>query len=63
MSAQEARVRRLARRQGYSVHKSRGSFSINNRGEFMLVDANRNAIELGERFDATLDDIERWLRE
>ena len=62
-SRQEARVRSLARRNGYSVHRSRqrGNVpNIDNHGEFKLVDAFQNVIVLGERFDATLDEIEEF---
>jgi hypothetical protein len=34
-----------------------------NFGEYMLIDAARNLIVLGQRFDATLDDIEAFLTE
>jgi hypothetical protein len=63
-SSQEARVRSLARRMGYSVRRSRQRANvpnIDNLGQFRLVDAERNLIILGERFDATLDDIEDYL--
>ena len=58
----EARLRRLARREGYGLHKSRAGFSSDNLGDYMIVDNNRNAIVAGERFDVTLDDVEEWLR-
>ena len=57
-------IRRLARRYGYAVRKSRGRKYVphaDNFGEFMLVEANRNLVVLGERFDASLDDIEFFL--
>jgi hypothetical protein len=63
-SRQEARVRSLARRMGYSVRRSRQRANVpnlDNLGQLMLVDAERNRIVLGERFDATLDDIEKYL--
>ena len=63
-SAQESRVRRRARREGYIVHKSRAWKHVpncDNHGEFMLVDAERNYAVLGVRYDATLDDIEAFL--
>jgi hypothetical protein len=63
-SRQEARVRGRARRMGYSVRRSRQRANVpnlNNLGQFRLVDADRNCIVLGERFDATLDDIEEYL--
>jgi len=57
----ENRIRKLARRRGYSVHKSRRPVSLNNHDEFRLVDADRNVIVLGEHFDATLQDVEAYL--
>ena len=57
-----ARLRRLARRGGYSLHKSRAGFSADNLGDFMVVDDSRNFIVAGERFDMTLDDVEEWLK-
>ena len=57
----EARVRSLARRHGYRVHKSRQWKhvpNLDNYGEYMLCDAGANLVVLGSRFDATLDDIE-----
>ena len=65
-SRQEARVRSLARRLGYSMRRSRQRANVpnlDNQGQFMLVDADRSRIVLGERFDATLDDIEKHLTE
>ena len=58
----EARLRRLARSGGYSLHKSRAGFSADNFGDFMVVDDSRNFIVAGERFDMTLDDVEEWLK-
>lgn len=54
---QETRVRRLAARDGYSVHKARGGQHMNNRGAFQLVEQARNLVVLGADFDASLDDI------
>lgn len=63
-AAREARLRRLARGQGYALHRSRWHRgSIDNYGEFRVVDRDRNLIVAGERFDMTLDDVERWLAE
>ena len=59
---QENRVRRKAARHSYRVAKSRCHFAhMDNLGEFMLIDNNRNAIVLGQRYDSTLDEIEDWL--
>lgn len=57
----ERRIRYLARRHGYVVRKSRARRHVphsNNFGGYMLLEANRWRVVLGERFDATLDDIE-----
>jgi hypothetical protein len=58
---QEARVRRIARQHGYSIHKSRRALSLDNFGGYMLIDVNTNAVVAGPRFDLSLDDIEDWL--
>ena len=61
---QEARVRSHAQRKGYMVRRSRQRTNvpnINNCGEFRLIDADCNLIVLGERFDATLEEIESYL--
>lgn len=61
-AAREARLRRAARRQGYVLRRSRWHLgSIDNYGEFMIVDADRNWTVAGLRFDMTLDDVERFL--
>ena len=59
----EARIRRLARHHGYVVRKSRGRNRVphaNDFGDYMLIEASRNVVVLGERFNATLDDIEAF---
>ena len=56
-SINESSVRSRAKRVGYVVHKSRQRPHFENQGEFMLVDANRNAVVLGSRYDATLEEI------
>ena len=59
----EHRARRLARKYGYVLRKSRARKyvpTMNNLGEFMVIEADRNLVVLGERFNATLDDIETF---
>lgn len=60
---QEARVRAKAKREGYMVQKSRRAESIDNKGEFRLVDVSTNFAVLGAQFDASLEEIEEWLSE
>jgi hypothetical protein len=61
-STLENRVHRKAGRAGYRVCKSRQQEHYNNHGEFQLVD-DRNQVVLGDRYDATLTDIEVFLDE
>lgn len=61
MTNNESRVRSKARRHGYAMRKSRRMPSLDNWGEYMLVDFNANFIVLGSRYDASLADIEAYL--
>jgi hypothetical protein len=57
-------VRSLARRHGYIVRKSRKWKyipSVDDLGNFTLVDNHTNGAVLGFRYSATLDEIEAWL--
>jgi hypothetical protein len=62
MSNQENRIRKMAARSGYRVTKSRRQESGDNFGEYMLANEH-NHIVLGEKFDASLEDIEAYLRD
>lgn len=57
----ESNVRARAARLGYALRKSRARISSDNRGEYMLIDAERNFVVLGERFNATLEDVQTYL--
>ena len=57
----ENRVRKLAARLGYRLEVSRLPLHTDNRGKFQLIESDRNMVVLGERFDASLDDIEAYL--
>jgi len=59
----ERRVRRLARKHGCGVAKSRARISLDNRGDYQLFDSDGNFIVLGSRFDATIDEIKDYLTE
>ena len=58
---QENRVRKLAASLGYRVEVSRLPLHTDNRGKFQLIELDRRMVVLGERFDASLDDIETYL--
>jgi len=59
----ESEARRLARRVGLRVHTSRARLSLNNLGEFMLIDARHNWVVGGARYDWTAEDIIAYCEE
>jgi excisionase family DNA binding protein len=61
--ARASRLRKQAARQGYGIKKSRAGLSVDNHGGYMVYDLSLNAVMFGARFDATLDDIEAFLKE
>jgi hypothetical protein len=61
---QEVRLRSRARRMGYRLCGSRQRVNVpnlDNLGEFMVIEADRNCVVFGQRFDATLDEVEAFL--
>ena len=58
----ERMLRRKLQKQGYALCKSKAQ-DINNLGGYMIIDAFRNVIEAGERYDLSLDDVERFINE
>jgi hypothetical protein len=61
--SQESRLRHRAQTRGYYITKSRTQPHYDNQGEYMLVDAYSNVVVLGVRYDATLNEIELFLRD
>jgi hypothetical protein len=60
--ASESTVRRKANRLGYVVKKSRWRVGTSdNQGAYMLTEPSRNIPILGFKFDASLEDIDKWL--
>ncbi len=58
----ESTLRARARKLGYSIHKSRArTLSEDNFGKYALVKADGKSIVLGERFDASLEEIAEYL--
>ena len=58
----ENRLRRVARRLGLALRKSRARhIHLDNLGEYMLVDLDLNAVVGGGRYDWDLDDVEAHL--
>jgi hypothetical protein len=57
----ENRLRCEAAHFGIRMMKSRGALSLDNHGGFMLLNAGRNAVVIGSRFNADLDEVEAFL--
>ena len=65
-AAAESSVRRKALRRGFFIHKSRARKHVphsDNYGRYMLLNSRTSFVVLGEKFDATLEDIEFFLNE
>ena len=59
----ERQIRYRLSKKGFSLRKSRvKTINIDNLGMYMVVDNATNGIDLGERFDASLDDVISWMR-
>lgn len=60
---QEQQLRRALNKHGYSLRHSRKPISIDNMGDYMIVDTFSNSVAAGSRFDLSLDDVTDWLKE
>ncbi len=60
-STRESRLRRSLAKHGMILRKSRSrTWTVDNHQGYMIVDADRNAVVAGGRFDLSLDDVEQW---
>lgn len=59
----EAAILERVRARGFEMRKSRGAAPPGNMGLYMVFDPVTGGSLLGHRFDADLDEIERWLPE
>jgi hypothetical protein len=61
-SINESALRSRAKRQGYLIHKSRKRVRLtaDDLGEYIIVD-DRNLCRLGSRYDATLEQVAKFL--
>ncbi len=56
--AWDARARRIAKKYGFRAVKSRWrKDSIDNHGGFQLIDAYTNTVTMGDKFDATAEEV------
>jgi hypothetical protein len=61
-SVKESTLRARARKLGYAIHKSRSrSIHEDNLGRYALVMEDSNRVVLGERFEASLEEIAEYL--
>jgi hypothetical protein len=61
-SVKESTLRARARKLGYTIHKSRSrTIHEDNLGRYALVKEDSNRVVLGERFDASLEEIAEYL--
>jgi hypothetical protein len=61
LAARESRARRLARRKGYTLRKSRARNAFHDRSGYQLLDSDRWCIVLGPQLETSLDRVEAWL--
>ena len=61
--ASETALRKRALRRGYRLVKSRQRESLDNLGDFMLLDLHGNFPVAGFRYSADLAEIEEFLRD
>lgn len=62
IKAREDKARRQLAKQGYSLKKSRAqTYTADNQGGYMIVQD--GIIRAGERFDLTLEDVEKYIAE
>jgi hypothetical protein len=60
--ARENRARRHAERLGLVLRKSRARhLHVDDFGGYQVIDPNHTAIVCGEKYDLSLDDVERFL--
>ena len=58
----ESTLRARARKLGYSIHKPRSrTINEDNFGKYALVKEDNYSVVLGERFDASLEEIAEYL--
>lgn len=57
--SRENKARRNLAKQGYMLRKARGKLNIDNMGGYMIADTN-GCIVAGERFNLSLEDIEKF---
>lgn len=62
-SATDARLRRWARRLGYSLKRSRRAIGADNLGGYMIIDPDNGWVAEGNRFDLGADYVDAWLRD
>lgn len=57
---EEDKMRKLAKKHGYRISKSRADISSVNYGGYRIINAHNNLIEAGEIFNLLLEDVEAF---
>lgn len=57
------RLRQRATRRGYSLKKCRRVLSLQNFGQYQLVQSSTDTVVIGSRYDASLEEVEHFLTE
>jgi len=62
IKVREDKARRQLAKQGYTLKKSRAqTYTVDNQGGYMILQD--GVIQAGERFDMTLEDVEKFVAE
>lgn len=59
----EQKLRRALNKHCYSLRRSRKPISIDNLGEYMIVEIFSNSVVAGSTFNLSLSDVADWIRE
>jgi hypothetical protein len=60
---EENKMRRLAKKHGYRIAKSRAKISGDNYGGYQILNEYNNLIEAGEKFALLLEEVEAFFKE
>ena len=59
----ENKLRSQLKKEGFVLIKSRTAHSVDNNGSYRIVDMYTNVVQAGERFDLSLEDVQKWIDE
>ena len=59
----ELSLRRMLRKAGYTVQRSRSSIDPDNLGGYMVIDLASNTVVAGSRYELSLEDVWKWAKD